>query len=169
MVVGAVGVRRPVGNIAYEANVACCPEVLPFVDPNPCHNGLQRMALLDGLCADESKVDCSLQGMLALFSAHADPVGMCQHGPELHSYAGFFMFPGNSNSSGMSRAAIPVRGTSSMLLSNEGRAPMKFWQRIFGKKEHESESGTTASPSSGDSPAPASSHAVTAAQSLATG
>ena len=92
-VVGALGVRRPRGNIAYEANVACCPEVLPFVDPSPCHNGLQRMALLDHLCADEAHVDCSLQGMLALFSAHADPVGVCQHGPELHSHVGFFMLP----------------------------------------------------------------------------
>ena len=64
-----------------------------FVDPNVSANGLGRMALLDTLCADESKLDCSLQGMLALFSAHGDPVGICQHGPELHSNVGFFMLP----------------------------------------------------------------------------
>ena len=44
-------------------------------------------------CADEAQLDLSLHGMLELFSAHGDPVGICQHGPELHSNVGFFMLP----------------------------------------------------------------------------
>ncbi len=92
-VVGALGVRRPHGPVAYEANVASCPEVLPYADPNISENGLRRMALLDRLCADEAQLDLSLQGMLRLFSTHGDPVGICQHGPELHSNVGFFMLP----------------------------------------------------------------------------
>ena len=92
-VVGAVGVRRPRGQVAYEANVAYCPEVQPYADPNISENGLRRLALLDRLCADEAQLDLSLHGMLELFSAHGDPVGICQHGPELHSNVGFFMLP----------------------------------------------------------------------------
>lgn len=92
-VVGAVGVRRPRGRVAYEANVACCPEVIPLADPSVSANGMARLALLDALCADESALDYSLQGMLHLFSAHAEPAGICQHGPELHSNVGFFMLP----------------------------------------------------------------------------
>ena len=73
--------------------VAYCPEVLPFVSTSISENGQRRMVLLDRLCADESKLDFSLQGMLTLFSIHEKPVGICQHGPELHSNDGFFMLP----------------------------------------------------------------------------
>jgi len=31
--------------------------------------------------------------MIDLFCTHEQPVGICQHGPELHSQTGFFMLP----------------------------------------------------------------------------
>ena len=93
-VVGAVAVRRPEHNVVYEANIARCPEVLPHIDPSwGGENGHQRTALLDRLCRDQNWPDFSLQGMIDLFSTHAEPVGLCQHGPQLHSQTGFFMLP----------------------------------------------------------------------------
>lgn len=90
--VGVVAVRR--GKVLYEANIALSEEAQPFISPAWVgENGRQRTALLAKLCADESAMDCSLQGMLDIFSTHAQPVGICQHGPELHSNVGFFMLP----------------------------------------------------------------------------
>ena len=93
-VVGAVAVRRPENNVAYEANIAFCPDVIPLIDPSwGGENGRQRMALLDRLCRRENWADFSLRGMIDLFCTHGDPVGLCQHGPQLHSQTGFFMLP----------------------------------------------------------------------------
>ena len=92
--VGAVAVRPPQNNIAFEANIPLCPETLPHADPAWCSdNGHQRTELLDRLCRREHWSDFSLDGMLKLFSHHGNPVGLCQHGPELHSQTGFFMLP----------------------------------------------------------------------------
>lgn len=91
-VVGKVAVRRPVNNIIYEANIALSEEALPYVDPSWCgENSERRTALLELLSREWS--DFSLQGMIDLFSTHRQPVGICQHGPELHSHLGFFMLP----------------------------------------------------------------------------
>jgi len=91
--VGVVTVRRPTGKVVYEANIALAEETLPFVSSAwGGENGRGRTALLTRLCADETTLDCSLRGMLDLFSVHGDP-GLCQHGPELHSHTGFFMLP----------------------------------------------------------------------------
>lgn len=91
--VGVVAVRRPVGKVASEANIALSEEAQPFVSSAwGGDNGRGRTALLARLCADETKLDCSLTGMLDLFSVHGEP-GLCQHGPELHSNTGFFMLP----------------------------------------------------------------------------
>jgi predicted choloylglycine hydrolase len=92
--VGKVGVRRPVNNVAYEANVALCAEVLPCVDSRwGGENCTRRMALLDKLVPEKNWSDFSLQGMLSLFSQHEPGFGICQHGPTLHSQTGFFMLP----------------------------------------------------------------------------
>lgn len=95
-VVGAFGVKRPNSNVAFVTNVPQCPEVIPHTPTAAVNaNGQGRMALLRQLCADESRLDFSLEGMLRLFSTHGEPVGICQHGPELHSNTGFFMLPRN--------------------------------------------------------------------------
>jgi len=91
--VGTVAVRRPAGKVVFEANIALSEEAQPFVSPAwGGDNGRGRTALLARLCADETTLDFSLQGMLNLFSIHDNP-GLCQHGPELHSHTGFFMLP----------------------------------------------------------------------------
>jgi predicted choloylglycine hydrolase len=93
-VVGKIAVRRPQGNVAFEANIARCSDVLPFVDPSWCgENGERRTALLDRLTRQQPWRDFSLNGMIDLFAMHDDPVGICQHGPALHSQTGFFMLP----------------------------------------------------------------------------
>ncbi|HIJ72857.1 MAG TPA: hypothetical protein HPP83_02040 [Candidatus Hydrogenedentes bacterium] len=93
-VVGALAVRRPNGNVVYEANIPLTPEVLAHVPADAdFDNGRARMALLDHVCRDESHMDFSLEGMLSLFATHADPVGLCQHGPALQTNLGFFMLP----------------------------------------------------------------------------
>ena len=89
----AFGVKRPAGNVAYVTNVPQCPNVIPHTITPFSENGLQRMALLSKLCADEAQMDFSLEGALRLFLTHGKPVGLCQHGPELHSTTGFFMLP----------------------------------------------------------------------------
>ena len=92
--VGVVAERPPVNNIAYEANTALTPEAIAQSDPAWCSdNSRQRTALLHRLCDEQRWSDFSLEGMLTLFSHHATPVGLCQHGPELHSQTGFFMLP----------------------------------------------------------------------------
>jgi hypothetical protein len=95
-VVGKVAVRRPAPGCSavYEANIGLCPEAAPFVDPSWCgENGQRRTALLARLLDGGAWADCSLRGMIDLFCTHADPVGICQHGPQLHSQTGFFMLP----------------------------------------------------------------------------
>lgn len=89
----ALGVKRPAGNVAYVANVPQCPDVIPHTIAPFSENGLQRMALLDKLCADGAQMDFSFEGMLRLYLTHGTPAGLCQHGPELHSTTGFFMLP----------------------------------------------------------------------------
>jgi predicted choloylglycine hydrolase len=92
--VGVMGVRRPENNVAYEANVALCPEVISQVNPRwGGPNGPNRMAILDKLVRKEGWSDFSFDGMVSLFSAHGTPTGVCQHGPDLHSQTGFFMLP----------------------------------------------------------------------------
>jgi hypothetical protein len=91
-VAGAMGVKRPDGNVAYVTNIAQCPEVIPHTT-GLSENGLGRMALLKQLCDDESQMDFSFDGLLRMFHTHGEPVGLCQHGPELHSTTGFFMLP----------------------------------------------------------------------------
>jgi len=91
-VVNCVAVRKPQRNIVYEANIALCGEALPHVDPSWCgENGERRTALLH--CLSGTWTDFSLGGMINLFRTHQQPVGICQHGPELHSHVGFFMLP----------------------------------------------------------------------------
>jgi hypothetical protein len=93
-VVGMVAERRPDNNVAFEANIGLSPEMQPHIDPKWCSaNCYQRTALLERLCRHEGWSDFSLDGMLKLFSTHGDPVGICQHGPDLHSETGFFMLP----------------------------------------------------------------------------
>ena len=93
-VVGMVAVRRPQDNVAFEANIALCAGASEHVDPSWCgENGYRRTALLERLCRQGGWSDYSLKGMIELFSTHDDPVGICQHGPELHSQTGFFMLP----------------------------------------------------------------------------
>jgi hypothetical protein len=99
-VVGQLAVRRPApgsapGSVAvYEANIGLCPETAPFIDPGWCNeNGYRRTALLASLLDGGGWSDYSLRGMIDLFCTHAEPAGLCQHGPQLHSQTGFFMLP----------------------------------------------------------------------------
>jgi hypothetical protein len=92
--VGVVAVRRPPGTVAFEANTAECPDAAAEADPAwSSSNARNRTGLLRRLCADEPRMDFSLEGMLRLFRTHAEPAGLCQHGPALHSWTGFFMLP----------------------------------------------------------------------------
>jgi predicted choloylglycine hydrolase len=93
-VVGMMAVRRTENNVAFEANIPLSPEVEPFVDRSwGGDNGRGRTALLEEVFYGDGWSDISAEGMIELFSTHGKHVGLCQHGPELHSHTGFFMLP----------------------------------------------------------------------------
>ncbi len=89
----AMGVRRLDDHALWASNHCLVEHVKPMLRPNNesfMANSHGRYDLLAKLTAQQPH---SLEQVIAIARAHADPVSMCQHGPTMYSVIGYVMIP----------------------------------------------------------------------------
>ena len=89
----AMGVRRRDDHAIWASNHCLVDDVKPVLrtdNEDFLANSHGRYDLLEKLTAAQPH---SLEQVIAIARAHADPVSMCQHGPVMHSVIGYVMIP----------------------------------------------------------------------------
>lgn len=89
----AMGVRRRDDHAIWASNHCLVDDVKPMLRSDNetfLANSHGRYDLLERLTAEQPH---SLEQVIAIARAHADPVSMCQHGPVMHSVIGYVMIP----------------------------------------------------------------------------
>jgi isopenicillin-N N-acyltransferase-like protein len=89
----AMGVRRRDDHAIWASNHCLVDDVKPMLrsdNESFMANSHGRYDLLERLTAEQPH---SLEQVIAIARAHADPVSMCQHGPVMHSVIGYVMIP----------------------------------------------------------------------------
>ncbi len=89
----AIGVRRLDDHALWASNHCLVDDVKPMLRADNetfMANSHGRYDLLERLTAEQPH---SLEQVIAIARAHADPTSMCQHGPVMHSVIGYVMIP----------------------------------------------------------------------------
>lgn len=89
----AMGVRRRDDHAIWASNHCLVDDVKRMLRSDSesfMANSHGRYDLLEKLTAEQPH---SLEQVIAIARAHADPVSMCQHGPVMHSVIGYVMIP----------------------------------------------------------------------------
>ncbi|MDE2931984.1 MAG: C45 family autoproteolytic acyltransferase/hydrolase [Chloroflexota bacterium] len=89
----AMGIRRLDDHAIWASNHCLVEDVKPMLRANNesfMANSHGRYGLLEKLTAEQPH---SLNQVIAIARAHADPTSMCQHGPYMHTVIGYVMIP----------------------------------------------------------------------------